>query len=78
MRQVFEIDLAAARERERSLHQPLELPDVAGPVVGEQRVGRRLRQLEVPRGAMPLQKICGQGHDVCASLAKRWHMHFDS
>jgi hypothetical protein len=65
------------RPGDRTFDNPLELPDVARPVVGEQRVARGRRQRQRPERAMAIEKIPRELDDVVAALAQRRDLHVD-
>jgi hypothetical protein len=67
----------AASATDRS-DQPLELAHVAGPVVGDERVGGRGRQPKRPGDAVALEKVPRELENVGATLAKRRHTHVDA
>ncbi len=58
-----------AGERDGPLDDALELAHVARPVVRQQRVGRRGRQLQRPQRPMPLEEVPRQLQDVVAPRA---------
>ena len=77
-RQILELDHVGRRKRHGAFDEPLEFADVAGPVVGEQRVGRGGRQAHRPPRPVAFQKIPRELEDVVAPLAQRRHADVDA
>jgi hypothetical protein len=70
-------DLLAVGMRDGVLDDPLELPDVARPLVGEERLERGRRQPGRPDAGMPLEAPLRQVDDVLAARPQRRHAELE-
>jgi hypothetical protein len=77
-REIVELDPVAVDERNGPFHQPFELADVAGPLVGAQRVLDGRRDLEIAHLPVPGEKVAGQLGDVGLPAAQRRDVDFDA
>src|SRR5204862_5632987 len=73
-----ELDDVAARDGDCALHQPFQLADVTGPVVGHQGIGRRGRETPFAAHAVAFQKIVRELENVGAPLAECRYAHVDT
>lgn len=67
---------AAFRQMHRPLHGALQLPDIAGPRVAEDRLRCLLRQgdrMPVQAQLVPMDEVLRQREDIFGALAERRH-----
>ena len=72
-RQVLRRDASRRRQRHHALDDPLQLPHVARPVVGRQRVDRGRRQVDRSVPGLSLDEVVREQQDVRTPLAQRRH-----
>ena len=72
-RQVVQLDGVGLGEGNRPFDHPLQLADVAGPLIGAQGLVRRRRQRERPRISVPFEKVVRQLDDVVGPLPQWRH-----
>ena len=80
LRQVLDRQLVVARQGHRPLDHVAQLADGAGPAIGKQFLGHRLRDPDhVFSGALgePLDEMLGQQQRVRAATAERWDFQLD-
>jgi hypothetical protein len=77
-REIHELDYVRLGQRHRSLDQALQLSDVAGPLVRQQRLGRCCRQPQPPGGPVAVEEVARQLQDVVAPFAKRRHTNVNA
>ena len=71
--QILQFNHVGRRQCDRALDEPLQFANVAGPVVGDERVGGRGRQTQRPSCLVPFEEIPRELEDVVAPLTQGRH-----
>jgi hypothetical protein len=73
-KEIVELEKWAASEGDR-VQSRVRVRARCPAVVGEKRIGGRLRQRQGPEGAVPLQEVPGQFDDIIPAVAESGHLN---